>query len=311
MRVELDSTPMSPIIMLLVFVAELVVVALATPIAGWVARRLNIIAHPNPDVVTHRQIIPLLGGAAILAAFLPLAWFAQQTDPRWKFVGLGMIPLLLLGLYKDKVQCAVSPILQIAVQILSVLPIIFAGMPFRWTGVFYFDFVLTVPFCLWIINAWNFLDVMDGLAGGVALVAALFFAMSTVHSGDGQLTFLAIGFAGCMAGFLLHNFPPAKIFLGDIGSFTLGLFFVACALFAPRGGTRILASVLFLFVPLFDVVLTTLTRLRTGRSPGVGGREHLSLQLLSEGWSNWKVISAAYLLATIVGLAGIYFFAQV
>jgi len=291
------------------FCLEIGVVALLTPLASRVAKKLGIVAHANPEVPTHTKTIALLGGMAILAGLLPVLLIAQRGDGRWRMVLLALFPVVLVGLYKDKVESPVSSLIQIGVQTLAVLPLLYGGLRLSVSGIVPVDLFLTIIASLWIMNSWNFLDVMDGLASGVATIIAALFAVIALRFGEIPLALVASSLAGCTFGFLLHNLPPAKIFLGDSGSFAIGLLFAVFTLFSSSGIRSMAACGLLLFVPLFDLVFASVARWRAGRSPVNAGAEHISLQLLNRGWSNWRVIMLAYVVTIILGSMAFAFLA--
>jgi UDP-GlcNAc:undecaprenyl-phosphate GlcNAc-1-phosphate transferase len=289
------------------FLAAFAAVASLVPLMGRVAMRLGLTSLPDP-AVGHTRVIPLLGGGAILAGIAPALVTCAVHDAHWLAVGIAVAIMASLGAYKDWVRRDVSPFGQLAVQIASVILLVSAIGPMQLTGNTTADAALSLICCVWIINGWNFLDVMDGLAGGVAVIVALFFAAGHWHIGNIEGAMLSAVLAGCMAGFLVYNYPPASIFMGDLGSFPLGLLF--CSLLLSGASTAHLNSTaafgIMVFVPLCDVAAATLTRLLAGRSPLKGhGPDHLSLRLSQLGWSNQAVLLAVYLLAVLTGLLGL------
>lgn len=183
---------------------------------------------------------------------------------------------------------------------------------------------------LWIVvvtNAMNFLDNMDGLAGGVGLIAAGLYLAATLIGGQWFVAALASLLCGALLGFLLFNFPPAKLYLGDGGSLVVGLLLAVVSVRTtyvappesglseavagvPRsavgaGWYGALMPVLVLAVPLYDFTSVTLIRLRNGKSPLRGDHNHFSHRLLRRGLSKRKVLAVIGLAALSTGLGGV------
>jgi UDP-GlcNAc:undecaprenyl-phosphate GlcNAc-1-phosphate transferase len=253
----------------------------ATPWAAAVARRRGFVARANPDVPTHVAIVPLLGGVAIVAALAPAIAIA-----RWWGLAGALAVLVALGAYKDRVDRAVSPAAQLAVQTVAACAL--------WAGGFRVglaspaaDLVATIVVVLAIVNAWNYIDIVDGLAASVAAAAAALF----VATGDRSAALIAAALCGGTLGYLRHNWAPARVFMGDVGSFAIGIAFSALALDAIAGGRR--ASLAALIVPLGDLAITTCVRASAGISPFRGGPEHVPLRLLARGWTAPQIALAA------------------
>jgi UDP-GlcNAc:undecaprenyl-phosphate GlcNAc-1-phosphate transferase len=287
-----------------------VLCAALTPLAGRLASRLGIVAGANPDVPTHTRAVPLLGGVAILSGVAPVLAMAAAADSRWRAFALALVPLLLLGLYKDWAERPLSPALQLAVQGAAAGVLVWGGLRLDVLTHPAADAAASVFVCLWIVNSWNFIDVMDGLAASVAVVSAVAFALAAGHLGDRTAAAVAFAIAGGALGFLLHNRPPARIFMGDVGSFALGLSFAALVMATSRGVGSGAGALLLVAVPLADVAFSSLVRIRAGRSPLVGGAEHLCLRLLARGWRVPVILAAASIAAAAGGTAGLFLLRQ-
>lgn len=275
------------------------------PVLARLADRHGFVAAPNPDVPTHSRPVPLLGGAAMLAGELPVLLLAAVVDRRWLTVLVALGPVVALGLYKDRVAAPVSPFIQLLVQGASALVLVGGGLRLDVVGDPVLDGALSAATCLWVINAWNFVDVADGLASSLAIVCALGFVacLLTRHDLVGAAVLGAV--AGGSGGFLRFNRPPARIFMGDTGSFSLGLLFTAAAMVVSRDRQSAAGTLLILAVPLLDVAISAARRVRAGRSPLRGGGEHLSLWLLAHGWQTTEVIAVASIVSISLGLAGL------
>ncbi|MSR34480.1 MAG: undecaprenyl/decaprenyl-phosphate alpha-N-acetylglucosaminyl 1-phosphate transferase [Phycisphaerales bacterium] len=171
-----------------------------------------------------------------------------------------------------------------------------------------------------IINAMNFLDNMDGLAAGVGMIAALLFAMAAFMVQQWFIACLFSLLAGSLAGFLLFNFLPkrgAKIFLGDGGSQPLGFLLAVLAIRITfvnpteidyelgRHWWGILTPLIVLAIPIYDMIATSMIRLRIGHSPWIGDQRHLSHRLVQRGFSKRGAVLVIWALAAIIGMGGI------
>jgi len=191
------------------------------------------------------------------------------------------------------------PPVKFVIQLILATVLLGYGFQLRLTQIPLIDMLLTLFWIVGITNAFNLLDNMDGLAAGIAVIAAgfrlLFFAMD----GDwGGATVSAI-FLGAVLGFLLRNFPPASIFMGDAGSLFVGFFLSALFLAGEfpytRGvGAVLLFPVLLVLVPIFDTAFVTVTRLVAGRPVSAGGRDHPSHRLVAIGISERKAVLLLY-----------------
>jgi UDP-N-acetylmuramyl pentapeptide phosphotransferase/UDP-N-acetylglucosamine-1-phosphate transferase len=155
----------------------------------------------------------------------------------------------------------------------------------------------------WIVgmaNMVNWADGLDGLAGGLVLIAATVLTLHTLQLNPPQLTIamLPLALAGACAGFLRFNFFPARIFMGDVGALTIGYILGASAII---GGAKLATALLVMGVPLIDMAWLILARLRGGRSAAQAGRDHLHHRLLDLGMSQRQVVLSYYTLAVIFG----------
>lgn len=266
--------------------AAAIVAERVTPWAARLAVRLGCVAHPNPDVPSHDQVMPLLGGLAMLAGLAPWLAAAAIADHRWLGV-IGAIAIVgVLGAYKDRVERPVRPAVQLVVQAGAMGVLAVSGFDLGVGG-----WVAMVGLGVVAINAWNFIDVMDGLFAGVAAMSALAFA-----GGGGSGGLVAAALAGACIGYLRHNWPPARLFLGDLGAFSIGAVFVALLADAIRDAGSP-APLLAIAVPLFELGATVAIRLAAGRAPWRGGPEHMALALARRGVPRPVIVIGAALLA--------------
>ena len=169
------------------------------------------------------------------------------------------------------------------------------------------DIWLTVFWLVGITNAINLLDNMDGLAAGISAIAAISLAIGFGTNGQIDELLLTIAFIGALLGFLVYNFNPASIFMGDCGSMFVGFLLSSSVLLNQTGGRSrgifsILAvPVLILFVPIFDTTFVTILRKLWGRKASQGGRDHTSHRLVALGLSERAAVLMLYVFAIVAG----------
>jgi UDP-GlcNAc:undecaprenyl-phosphate/decaprenyl-phosphate GlcNAc-1-phosphate transferase len=270
----------------LAFLVPLVVTVVLTPVAGRLAHRLGILDHPSEHKF-HRDPTPYLGGVALAAGLVAMGWLAAGASAQVAVILLGGLVLGVWGLMDDWVT--VRPSVKLLVQSSAGVALWFADIRAGLFGVVALDLGLTVLWVVAVTNALNLLDNMDGLTAGVSAVAGFTFFGIAAARGDYLVASFALAVAGASLGFLRHNLPPAKIFLGDAGALMLGFLLAALGLkldlVGEHGLVRSAVPVLILGVPLFDMVLVIVDRLRGRRPVFRGGTDHSSHRLAALGCS--------------------------
>jgi UDP-GlcNAc:undecaprenyl-phosphate GlcNAc-1-phosphate transferase len=247
-----------------------------------VAIKLNFIDKPE-ERKFHTTPTPLLGGISILIGmiitFLISIFTGNPIMPEFNrelfFFFLGALLIAGLGVIDD--VFGMNPYLKFTTQSAIALTFILGTGVSTLLGQWY----VSVPiFMLWMVglmNALNFLDNMDGITAGMATILSLGYCALGILSSNHYLSFLAALFMGCSLGFLIHNFPPAKIFLGDAGSMLVGYSLSAFGIMIlpelPNNLTRLL-PMLMLSYAIFDISLVSFTRHRDGRYVLQGGKDH-------------------------------------
>ncbi len=262
------------------------VAVVATPLAMWLASRIGFVNEPG-RLKVHARPIPYLGGVAVLLA---LVGPVGATRPSL------LVPLVLaalLGLADDATD--VPPVARIGAEVVIGLAAAWVVAPHN---VGYAALAVVVVVVL--VNAVNFLDGLDGLASSVAAFGAL--GSFVVLSGWSET--LAITLVGALVGFLVWNAPPAKVHLGDSGSYLIGtalaLLFLAAA---PREAPEVSAAFLFVGVPVADSAVAIVRRLRARRPLMEGDRGHVYDQLVDRGWSaNRAVVACAAAQAALTAI---------
>jgi len=249
---------------------------------------------PNPDVITHRRPVPLLGGVAMFVGFIPLLLLLALRDPSARgFLG-GVVVVCALGLHKDTVRRHRTPapvaLGQAGIQCAATLLVVLALPGIALWGVV----ALAIGGGL-LINAWNWVDVSDGLAGALGVVSASAAALAGLFLGDPTTTWVAAGLAVVLLAFLHQNRPPARIFMGDVGSFLIGLTmgFLMLRLAGPLRPAYKPAVLALSAVPLLDLAFTLTARTAARLPPWRGDHRHLSLTLLRRGWTPLRLLTVA------------------
>ncbi len=246
--------------------------------------------------------------------FLCLAAFFQSytSFPALLFAHWNLILaagiMFVLGLYDDFKR--ISPPAKLIVQLIAATIFIFYDDDvirfFPWPVA---NLVLTFFWLVGISNAINLLDNMDGLAGGVSLIAALFLCYFNWRVGDGGLLFISLALAGGILGFLIYNFPPARIFMGDSGSMFLGFTLAALAVARKTQASSVFAvmgvPIMLFLLPILDTSLVTVTRILRGQSPAQGGTDHTSHRLVAFGLSERQAVLVLYGMALVSGISAV------
>lgn len=289
----------------LIFISALLFAIGATPLARRAALALGIIDHPSARKV-HLAPIPLLGGVAIYGAFAAaLALFGSQF-----YVGqvvgifLGATWVSFLGIWDD--WRGVRPLLKLAGQAVGVLILMATGVQVEFLHDPVLNAAVTVVWVMGITNALNLLDNMDGLSGGVAAIAAAWFALFSIVNGQVLVASMSLALLGASLGFLIYNFNPASIFMGDGGSLFLGFLLAAVGIklrfLGHSDEITWMIPILVLGVPIFDTTLVVISRLRRGVNPlTTPGRDHLSHRLVGLGLTARRAVLAIYAVGTVLG----------
>lgn len=295
------------------FMLALVVSAVLTPAVRRWAVKTGRVARPREDR-WHARPTALFGGVAIWAAFLAAAGLAVALRLE---AGLGEHygPLLLgaslmfaVGLADDLRD--LSPQAKLVCQVVIAALLVFFGFKINWFTSYTLNTFLTVFWIVGITNAFNLLDNMDGLAAGIAVISAVFLAFIGVAAGgwgavNGHFLMLA-AFTGAVLGFLVYNFQPASIFMGDCGSLFIGVVLAALTTRHELFQSRHLLAVLFvpvlvLCLPILDMGFVSVMRTLFGRSIAQGGRDHSSHRLVAIGLPERKAVLTLYLFSVLGG----------
>ena len=223
-------------------------------------------------------------------------------------IAAGALLLFLLGIYDDLKN--IKPHSKLIGQIVAASLVTFLGFRLNWFESLTLDTMATLFWIVGITNAFNLIDNMDGLCAGVGLVASACLAILYANTAP-QTAQLALIMAGALAGFLIYNFNPASIFMGDCGSLVIGFVVSVLALFhaetKPASNlSTLFVPILILLVPILDTTLVTFIRILSGRKASTGGRDHTSHRLVLMGFSEKTAVLFLYGVAAVSGMAAIF-----
>ena len=324
--------------------------AISVPLV-WVlvgaGRRLGHVDQPGAEShKVHSRAVPNIGGIAVFVAvvcplvaalltgwLVPADWWGGWLEPVGEhlpglrrytpmaFVVVGALAVMhVMGLIDDRrpLGAMTKLVVQLLVAValvwladMRVLKLLDGYGPIGVVG----SIVASVLWIVVITNAMNMLDNMDGLSAGVGAVIAGMYLASTLIGGQWFVASIAALLLGALLGFLIFNFPPAKIYMGDSGSLVVGLllavvsirttYFSSADAVMPGAWYGLLMPLMVMAVPLYDFVSVNLIRLSQGRSPFVGDRSHFSHRLVDKGLSVRAAVVVIWLCSLATGLSGV------
>ena len=280
----------------------------AGPIMIRLARRIHLLDTPGAATHKRHQVeTPIAGGLVILfALMITLGFHRLQFSSEARGILLGTLVMMLWGLIDDRFNLRAS--YKIFGQLLATLIIIGFGVQVHITKIDWLDLLITLFWFIGITNAFNFVDSMDGLAVGLAGIASAFFMMVTLDSAQPELAFLSAAFMGTMIGCFFYNAPPARMFLGDSGALTLGIALAAIGIaYTPAQaglpqGVSWFIPILVLGVPIFDMALVVVSRLRKRKPIYQASMDHVYHRLVRFGFKPNRAVAGMQVTAILLGL---------
>jgi UDP-GlcNAc:undecaprenyl-phosphate/decaprenyl-phosphate GlcNAc-1-phosphate transferase len=308
--------------LLLLTVLSLVLSLLFTPTVRTLAIRMNYVDLPDNNRKVHKRPIPRVGGIAVGAAyfgsllmvlaFLSYPSFSQHAElsasfGAFKSIAPAAAVIFFIGLADDIFN--LKPWQKFAGQFVAAGMVVSGGVHIHQFAAFHVHpMLLTAVTVVWLVgctNAVNLIDGLDGLAGGISLLATLTVLIAALINGDMGLAIAAAPLAGALIGFLVFNFNPASIFLGDSGSLLLG-FLLGCysVLWTGKSVTTLdmAAPFMVLVVPLLDTSMAITRRFLRGQPIFKADRSHIHHRLLGRGLSHRNTVLYLYAAAGIAGL---------
>lgn len=294
-------------------IAALVSFAL-TPLVRQVALRLGLLDRPESSVKTHKVAVPALGGVAVWLGFAAslilirfMTTFPTGTLHSLRGLIVGSFIVFILGVIDDvKKPAGLHFRSKFAGQMLAAFALLHFGIRIEFLQPEYLAAALTVFWVVGITNAFNIIDIMDGLCATQAAIAAGAFLLISLPSEQIYVNFASASLLGAVAGYLPWNFSnSSKIFMGDSGSMTLGFVLASVAMgtsytkFNPLG---VYAPLFILLVPMYDTFYVMGIRIRKGQSPFLGSRDHFALRLEAMGFGRHQIVALASAAACVLSL---------
>ena len=292
------------------------VVVLIVPVIIKIAHHVNALDIPNERKV-HKFPMPRLGGLAIFLGFLVGYMVFCKPTVQMNSILIGSFFIILLGTFDDIKP--ITPLIKYGGQLLAAIIVVYYGnivmQDISAFGI-YIDFgifagPITILFITAVINCMNLIDGLDGLAGGIATIFFITIAIISniygLYNGlDASLTLIMIG---ATLGFLLYNFHPAKIFMGDSGSMFLGYMISIISLLGFKNVTltSFIVPVLILAIPILDTLFAIIRRLLKGQSFAKADKEHFHHQILRMAGNQTKTVLIIYLIQILFSAASIVY----
>ena len=295
-------------------IAALAVSLFSIPNIVYIAKRKRLFDVPDNHRKLHTRIVPNLGGVGIFFAFFIVAslFISPQIFPKWNYIATACLVLFVTGLKDDLVS--ISPSKKFVAQAFAAtITVTLGGVKLHSLGgLFGIDLLpdwASIPFsivgCMFVTNAFNLIDGIDGLAGTIGVFISLMLGLFLAAYGNESAAILAFSLCGALIGFLKSNLAPAKIFMGDTGSLLIGFVVSILGILTINayhtGGSIssiivsasgvLVVTLAILFVPVFDTFRVFTIRILRGHSPFRADRTHLHHYLLDVGLSHGQTVS--------------------
>ncbi len=295
--------------LILLFFGALVVAIAVTPISKWLAPHIGVIARPRARDV-HTEPVPKLGGVAILFGVMAVALVLGNRLEFQQLAAIVIAAALMsfLGLVDDRFN--LNAYIKLIVQLAAGVFVWYFGVRISLFANPVLDAAITVLWIVGITNAMNFQDNMDGLLAGISAVMSAFFLVLSIINGQYLVGLLSAAMLGACLGFLVWNLNPATVFMGDSGSMFLG-FMLACIAIKLRflgqsPNVSWLVPMIVMALPLFDMTLVVVSRLRRGKNPlTTPGKDHTSHRISNHGYSRREAVLILYLVCGALGIVAI------
>ncbi len=321
----------------LVFTQAFLISALLIPLIIKLAYKWNVVDRPGQRKI-HHIAKPLMGGVGIFSAFfitvvgniigfslllnhplmqnqlqslVKLFPFLNNVLPRLIVIIAGGFMIHLLGLLDDIFKGKLSWKLKFLIQFLIALLVAIFGVRTEFMPGHTLDIIITTIWIVGITNGFNLLDNLDGLTAGISIIAALLFFTVAVLQGQVFFALVLMALAGASMGFLLYNFHPSKLFMGDSGSLFLGFMFGSLTVMGSYvvntsvGIIPVIMPILILSIPLYDTFSVMFIRWSEGRPLFIGDKCHFSHRLLELGMGHRAAVIFIYLVCLCVGSVAI------
>ena len=296
------------------FVIAFLISLLGMPLVIKFANKNGIVDKPN-DRKIHKKPVPLLGGTAIFIGFIIPFVIFSNIDFKIISIAVASTILVAVGMFDDIYDVKAKK--KLVIQILCSALVVVAGIRVNISEyitanvylAFLIDGLISICWIIGIINAVNLIDGLDGLAGGVSLIASIAFIIILEREGLDYIGYIiALSLAGAILGFLLYNFYPAKVFMGDMGSTFIGFLLSILSIISldiPEKPASVVAPIIILAVPILDTGLAILRRIALRQSLFSADKNHFHHRLVAKGFSQRQAVAIIYSLAVLAALVGV------
>jgi UDP-GlcNAc:undecaprenyl-phosphate GlcNAc-1-phosphate transferase len=294
--------------LLICFIASIII----TPIVKKLAIKIGAVDKPNQRKV-HQKIMPRLGGLAIYLSFIIGLLVLRPEDEFAMPIIIGSLIIIITGVLDDLMELSAK--IKLIGQLAAALVVVLGGVQVDYINIPFMgalDFgMLSIPLTiLWIVgitNAINLIDGLDGLAAGVSSIALITISGMAILKGDAFVVSVGFIVLGSTLGFLLYNFHPAKIFMGDTGALFLGYMIGVLSLLGFKNVTMIsfIIPVIILGVPISDTFFAIIRRIVNKQPLSAPDKSHLHHCLLRLGFSHRQTVLLIYALAAMFGLSAV------
>lgn len=282
---------------LLPSVVSFLISLIMVPVFRLVANRYGIMDRPRPPLKMHGRCVPYLGGCAVFLGFLAgLATYPGEIPVELVGLGVGASILFILGMFDDIRPLSPYPkfffqFIAVGIAVKCGIHVDIKAFPVE------LNYALTFLWMVAMTNAFNIIDVHDGLCSGTASLVATGLILVSIFTSLFDHTFVTVA-ASCLLGatlsFFLVNTPPARMFLGDAGSIPIGFLLSGLAVgesyTTEHHAMGLLVPFLLFLVPIYELLFVVVVRIRKGLSPIRGSPDHVAVRLRRLGWTDWQVL---------------------
>ncbi|MCP5052106.1 MAG: undecaprenyl/decaprenyl-phosphate alpha-N-acetylglucosaminyl 1-phosphate transferase [bacterium] len=272
---------MTELILALTFALSLLLSLYGTPVAQRVAERYGILDHPDGALKRQQKPVPYMGGVIVYFAFIAPVGLLFPFDRELLGILFAGSILLVVGLFDD--LKAVTPGIKFLFQVVATYVLLKSGIHINlFILPTWLNATLSFIWILSVINAFNIIDIMDGLASSVGVVTSLTIFVISLYNDNFLISILSLSLAAGLLGFLKFNWEPARIYLGDAGSMFIGMVIGALVImgdYSKYNDLAFISGILILSVPLFDLSYVIILRLLKKKNPFFGSPDHFVLRL--------------------------------
>ncbi len=294
--------------LLLGFFLALLLARVGTPMAREAALRFGVVDAPSNPLKTQHEPVAYLGGLAVFVSFLLAVGMILEFEQDVLAILLAGAITASIGLIDD--FGVLTPRAKVLGQVVAVFVLLKAGVSVHLVVLpWWARLAITILWLVGMSNAFNLVDIMDGLASGLAVIGATFLLVVAAVNGRWVVAAFTVALLGALLGFLRFNFAPAKIYLGDCGALFLGLTLGALAMvldYTVVNPLGFVAPLCFFAIPLLDTALVVVLRLKAGRKVYHGSPDHIALRLRRRlGGGPVRTVVALYGAGVVIGGAGL------